>query len=64
LIDTIVDLLREQRRILSLIDGAVHGQYHHRRILEAVAAHDAAGARERMQAHLHQIREDGLAVSP
>ncbi len=58
LIDTIVDLLREQRRRLSLKVGAVHGQSYHKRILEAVIAHDPAQARQVMQAHLQQVRED------
>lgn len=59
LIDSIVGLLREQRsRIFQVAGGPQRGQYHHRRILEAIKRHDAQGARAEMQAHLAQIRED------
>ena len=64
LIDSIVGLLREQRlRIFNVDGGPVRGQYHHKRILEAVRNRDASGAREAMRAHLHQVREDS-AHSP
>jgi len=59
LIDSIVGLLREQRlRIFRVGGGPERGQYHHRRILEAIQHHDAPGARAAMQAHLSQVRED------
>jgi GntR family transcriptional repressor for pyruvate dehydrogenase complex len=59
LIDSIVGLLREQRlRIFRVGGGPQRGQYHHRRILEAIQRHDAPGARGAMQAHLSQVRED------
>lgn len=59
LTNTIVDLLREQRRLISLRDGAAgHGQYYHKRILEAIIARDPEAARQVMQAHLQQVRED------
>jgi len=59
LIDSIVGLLREQRlRIFRVGGGPERGQYHHRRILEAIQRHDAPGARAAMQAHLSQVRED------
>jgi GntR family transcriptional repressor for pyruvate dehydrogenase complex len=59
LIDSIVGLLREQRlRIFRVGGGPQRGQYHHRRILEAIQRHDAPGARAAMQAHLSQVRED------
>jgi GntR family transcriptional repressor for pyruvate dehydrogenase complex len=59
LIDSIVGLLREQRlRIFRIGGGPQRGQYHHRRILEAIQRHDAPGARGAMQAHLSQVRED------
>jgi DNA-binding FadR family transcriptional regulator len=59
LIDSIVGLLREQRlRIFQVGGGPERGQYHHRRILEAIQRHDAPGARAAMQAHLSQVRED------
>src|SRR5215469_4208452 len=62
LIDSIVGLLREQRlRTYFVGGGPERGQYHHKRILEAVEQHDAARARETMQAHMQQVREDAKA---
>ncbi len=59
LIDSIVDLLREQRMaIFRVAGGPQRGQYHHKRILEAVSRHDPEAAREAMRAHLRQVRED------
>ena len=59
LIDSIVGLLREQRMGIFQVDGGPErGQYHHRRILEAVEHRDSAGAREAMKAHMRQVRED------
>ena len=59
LIDSIVGLLREQRlRIFQMEGGPERGQYHHKRILEAVERHDAVAAREAMKAHLRQVRDD------
>jgi GntR family transcriptional repressor for pyruvate dehydrogenase complex len=59
LIDSIVGLLREQRlRIFHVHGGAEHGQYHHKRILEAIERRDPQAARAAMQAHLLQVRED------
>ena len=59
LIDSIVGLLREQRmRIFQVEGGPERGQYHHKRILEAIEHRDSAGAREAMKAHLQQVRED------
>jgi GntR family transcriptional regulator, transcriptional repressor for pyruvate dehydrogenase complex len=59
LIDSIVGLLREQRMRIFLVDGGPErGQYHHKRILEAIEHHDPVGAREAMKAHLRQVRED------
>ena len=59
LIDSIVGLLREQRmRIFQVDGGPERGQYHHKRILEAVEHRDPVGAREAMKAHLKQVRED------
>lgn len=64
LIDSIVDLLREQRMAIFLVAGGPQrGQYHHRRILEAVIRHDPDAAREAMRAHLRQVREDAGASS-
>jgi GntR family transcriptional regulator, transcriptional repressor for pyruvate dehydrogenase complex len=59
LIDSIVGLLREQRMGIFHVDGGPErGQYHHKRILDAIEHRDAAGAREAMRAHLKQVRED------
>jgi GntR family transcriptional repressor for pyruvate dehydrogenase complex len=59
LIDSIVGLLREQRtKIFGVDGGPERGQYHHKRILEAVERRDAQGARGAMRAHLRQVRED------
>jgi GntR family transcriptional regulator, transcriptional repressor for pyruvate dehydrogenase complex len=59
LIDSIVGLLREQRLRTYHIDGGPErGQYHHKRILEAIERRDPLGAREAMFAHLRQVRED------
>lgn len=64
LIDSIVDLLREQRmRIFRIEGGPERGQYHHKRILEAVEHRDPLGAREAMRAHLQQVREDSCNSS-
>jgi GntR family transcriptional repressor for pyruvate dehydrogenase complex len=59
LIDSIVALLREQRMRIFYVDGGPErGQVHHKRILDAIERRDALGAREAMQAHLRQVRED------
>ena len=59
LIDSIVALLREQRiGIFRVEGGPERGQYHHKRILEAIERHDPEGARKAMRAHLQQVRED------
>jgi len=59
LIDSIVGLLREQRiRIFYVEGGPERGQYHHKRILDAIEQHDAGKSRAAMQAHLLQVRED------
>ncbi len=62
LIDSIVDLLREQRTAIFHIDGAPQrGQHHHKRILEAIIHRDPAAARLEMQEHLRQVRADNPA---
>jgi len=59
LIDSIVGLLREQRmRVFKVAGGAERGQFHHKRILEAVERRDSEKARQAMRAHLQQVRED------
>jgi len=62
LIDSIVGLLREQRiRIFQVEGGPDRGQFHHKRILEAIEQRNAEKAREAMRAHLQQVREDSRA---
>ena len=59
LIDSIVGLLREQRMgIFRHNHGGERGQFHHKRILEAIERRDPQGAREAMRAHLQQVRND------
>lgn len=59
LIDPIVDLLREERKGTFQRGGALHGQQHHKRILEAISQRNAEAARAAMRAHLKQVRKDG-----
>lgn len=64
LIDSIGGQLREQRmRIFYVEGGPERGQFHHKRILEAVEQRDPERAREAMRAHLQQVREDSRASS-
>jgi GntR family transcriptional repressor for pyruvate dehydrogenase complex len=59
LVDSIVDLLSEQRKLIFSTNGAPErGQIHHKRILDCVIRHDVEAAREAMHAHLQQVRED------
>jgi len=59
LVDSIVDLLSEQRKLIFSTNGAPErGQIHHKRILDSVIRHDVEAAREAMRAHLQQVRED------
>lgn len=59
LIDSIVDLLREQRKRIALVEGGLQrGQFHHKRVLDAIIRHDPEAAREAMRAHLQQVRQD------
>jgi GntR family transcriptional regulator, transcriptional repressor for pyruvate dehydrogenase complex len=63
LIDSIVGVLREQRmRIFEMPGGPERGQFHHKRILEAVEQRDPEKARAAMRAHLQQVREDSRAA--
>jgi GntR family transcriptional repressor for pyruvate dehydrogenase complex len=64
LIDPIVDLLREQRKRIFLVEGGPErGQYHHKQILAAIRRGDAATASQAMCAHLEQVRQDS-SVAP
>ena len=64
LIDSIGGQLREQRmRIFYVEGGPERGQFHYKRILEAVEQRDPERAREAMRTHLQQVREDSRASS-
>ena len=59
LVDSIVGLLREQRtRSFRSGGGPERGQFHHRRILQAIERRDPEAAREAMRDHLRQVRHD------
>jgi GntR family transcriptional regulator, transcriptional repressor for pyruvate dehydrogenase complex len=59
LLDSIVGLLREQRlRIFQVPGGPDRGQFHHKRILEAIEHRDPEKTREAMRAHLTQVCDD------
>ena len=59
LIDSIVDLLHAQRRLIGSVNGGPErGQSHHKQILAAIERGDSEGAREAMHAHLRQVRAD------
>ena len=62
LVDSIIDLLRKQRRRISLVSGGLQrGQFHHKKILAAVIQRDPQAARKSMQGHLEQVRKDSEA---
>jgi len=62
LMDSIIDLLREQRKQTGNVEGGLaRGQYYHKRILEAVIKGDPQAARQEMQDHLLQVRKDSNA---
>lgn len=64
LLDPIVDLLREHRKRIFLVEGGPQrGQYHHRCILAAVYKRNPAAAREAMCDHLKQVLTDSEAAS-
>jgi GntR family transcriptional repressor for pyruvate dehydrogenase complex len=64
LIDSIVGLLREQRmRIFKVDGGPERGQFHHKRILQAIEQRDPEKARATMRAHLQQVCEDSRIYS-
>src|ERR1700730_3968281 len=59
LVNSIVNLLSEQRKqIFSVEGGPQRGQIHHKRILESVIHRDPEAARAAMHTHLRQVRED------
>ena len=62
LIDALVEVLRELRRLTSQTPGGLErAQYHHKRILEAVEHRDANKARECMHNHMQQVHDDSVA---
>jgi GntR family transcriptional repressor for pyruvate dehydrogenase complex len=62
LMDSIIDLLREQRKRIALASGGLRrGQFHHKKILDAVMQRNPQAARQAMQDHLQQVREDSNA---
>lgn len=64
LLDPIVDLLREHRKSIFLVDGGPErGQYHHRRILAAIKKHDPQAAHQAMCDHLQQVLSDSEAAA-
>lgn len=61
LLNPIVGLLRKERlKTFEVQGGPQRGQFHHKRILEAVEARDPKSAREAMRVHLQQVREDSI----
>ena len=59
LLDSIVGLLREQRlRIFNEDGGPERGQFHHKRILEAIEQRDPEKAHLATRDHLQQVLED------
>jgi DNA-binding FadR family transcriptional regulator len=59
LMDSIIDLLREQRKRTGLANGGLQrGQVHHRKIMAAVIGRDPEAARRAMRNHMQQVRED------
>lgn len=60
LIDSIVDLLAEQRRLIFLAGngGPERGQQHHRNILTAIINRESKQAHNLMTRHLRQVRDD------
>jgi GntR family transcriptional repressor for pyruvate dehydrogenase complex len=62
LVDSIIDLLRKQRKKIGLVNGGLQrGQFHHKQILDAVSRGDSQAAKQAMQDHLEQVRKDSEA---
>lgn len=59
IMDSLIDLLREQRKRTALTKGGLkRGQAHHKKIMEAVTRRDPEAARQAMHNHMQQVRED------
>ncbi len=64
LMDSIIDLLREQRKRTSLAKGGLgRGQAHHRKIMEAITRRDPEAARQAMKNHMQQVRDDSESTT-
>jgi GntR family transcriptional repressor for pyruvate dehydrogenase complex len=64
LMDSIIDLLREQRKKTGLANGGLRrGQEHHRIIMDAVTRRDPDAARQAMHNHMHQVRDDSESTA-
>ncbi len=64
LMDTIIGLLREQRKQTALVKGGLQrGQTHHKQILAAVIEHNPVEAEAAMKRHLEQVRSDSRTIS-
>jgi GntR family transcriptional repressor for pyruvate dehydrogenase complex len=62
LMDSIIDMLREQRKRTGVTRGGLErGQYHHKQILDAITRRDPDASRKAMQLHLQQVRDDSKA---
>lgn len=65
LVDSVVDLLSAQRKqIFAVAGGPERGQIHHKLLLASVIDGNPQAAREAMQAHLQQVRDDVGAAHP
>jgi GntR family transcriptional repressor for pyruvate dehydrogenase complex len=59
LMDSIIELLREQRKRTGLANGGLgRGQAHHKKIMAAILQRDPQAARQAMQNHMQQVRDD------
>ena len=59
ILNSIVDILQEQRMMIFRADGGqIIAQTHHRNILQAIKDRNPAAAKASMEAHLTQVRED------
>ncbi len=59
LMDSIVDPLSEQRKLIfSVPGGPERGQTPHKRLIEMIVRRDADGARACMREHMRQVRDD------
>ena len=62
LMDSIIDMLREQRKSTGLTKGGLErGQYHHKQIVQAIIHRDPEASRQAMRLHLKQVRDDSKA---